>query len=249
MRSTARSIDLSRIIRETLKHGPDMRIPEALRHYGPPCGMTSARLVGYFEIGKHPEINMQSQEVVRDKVDLVFELSGPNCAPVVTKGGARLPYLVTIKETMSLNEKSNFYKLFTTMNAAHGGKARHMVQMLGKAFRMELFLQKVINGTATLAVPKGPNGYNIRGVTYQDEETGEAKTVVVDPAITELKAFVWDLASKALWDSIYIPGQYEERKNDKGEVTSPAKSKNVFQNRIRAAANFAEIKDLVALKE
>ncbi|WP_310002880.1 hypothetical protein [Caballeronia sp. LZ043] len=222
-----------------------MRIAEALRHYGPPCGMTSARLVGYFEIGKHPEINMQNQEVLRDKVDLVFELSGPNCGPVVTTGGARLPYLVTIKETMSLNEKSNFYKLFTTMNAAHGGKARHMVQMLGKAFRMELFLHKIANGTATLAVPRGPNGYNIRGVTYQDEDTGETKTVVVDPAITELKAFVWDLASKAFWDSIYIPGEYPEVKNDKGEVITPKRPHNTIQNRIKAAANFSEIKDLV----
>ncbi|GAB5100300.1 hypothetical protein YK56LOC_60170 [Caballeronia sp. HLA56] len=40
---------------------------------------------------------------------------------------------------------------------------------------------------------------------------------------------MWDLANKALWDSIYIPGKYGERKNGKGEVTSPAKSKSVQQ--------------------
>jgi hypothetical protein len=88
---------------------------------------------------------------------------------------------------------------------------------------------------------KGPNGYNVRGTSYKDEVTGEVKTVEVPPAITELKAFIWELANKAMWDSIHIPGFYEERKNDKGEVVSPARSKNVLQERIMSAKNWPEL--------
>jgi hypothetical protein len=241
------ALNLADLIAQAAKTGPDMTQTKGGGDFAPPnAGVTRLRLVGYFETGKHKELNMQNKEVLRDKVDLVFELSGPNHPPRVTEDGTKIPHRITVKETKSLNEKANFYKLFAAMNAAHGGGATHMVQMLGKAFRSEVFhKQGGKDGKTTFANLKGPNGYIIRPVTYQDEETGETKTVNVDPPITELKAFIWDLADKAMWDSIYIPGEYEARKNDKGEVTTPAKSKNVLQGRIKAAANFAEIADRV----
>jgi hypothetical protein len=37
---------------------------------------------------------------------------------------------------------------------------------------------------------------------------------------------------------LFIEGEYPERKDDKGNVTAPAKSKNVFQNTIKNAVNF-----------
>jgi hypothetical protein len=37
---------------------------------------------------------------------------------------------------------------------------------------------------------------------------------------------------------LFIEGEYPERKDDKGNVTSPARSKNVFQNAIKNAVNF-----------
>lgn len=242
------ALNLADLIAQAAKSGPDMNQTKGGGEgYTPPAaGVTRLRLVGYFETGKHEELNMQQKKVLRDKVDLVFELSGPNHPPRVTEDGTKIPHRITVKETKSLNEKANFYKLFAAMNAAQGGGATHMVQMLGKAFRSEVFhKQGGKDGKTTFANLKGPNGYIIRPVTYQDEETGETKTVNVDPAITELKAFIWDLADKAMWDSIHIPGEYEARKNDKGEVTTPARSKNVLQNRIKAAANFAEIADRV----
>ena len=240
------ALNLADLIAQAAKTGPNMTETKGGGDFTPPAaGLARARLVGYFETGKHKELNMQNKEVLRDKVDLVFELSGPNHPPRELPDGTKVPHRITVKETKSLNEKANFFKLFAAMNAATGGTATHMVQMLGRAFLVEVFHKKSKDGKATFANLKGPNGYILRGTTVQDPITGAAVTVDVAPAITELKAFVWELASKPLWDSIYIPGEYEERKNDKGEVTQPAKSKNVLQERIKAAANFAEIKDLV----
>ncbi|NML98782.1 hypothetical protein HHL24_12590 [Paraburkholderia sp. RP-4-7] len=221
--------------------GPDMRVPAYPGGYQPPAaGLAFARLVGYFELGQHEEGNLESEMVLRDQVDLVFELSGPNHPPRKLDDGTLIPHRVTVRETLSLDPWANFFKLFSMMNEAHGSFARHMVQMLNKAFVVEVFHRRSKDGKKVYAGLKGPDGYTVHGTTLLDEETGETQTVDVPPAITELKAFIWDLANKAMWDSIHIPGFYEERKNEKGEVISPKRSKNVLQERIMSAKNWPE---------
>jgi hypothetical protein len=234
--------NLADVIAQAAKTGPDMTQVKQSAEYQPPAaGMARARLVGYFELGKHEEENMQGKLVLRDKVDLIFELSGPNHQPRKLDDGTLIPHRVTVQETLSFSDRANFFKLFTMMNQAHGNTATHMAQLLGKAFRVEVFHRKSKDGKKVYANLKGPNGYNFRGLTYKDEETGEDKTVDVPPALTELKAFIWDLANKDMWDSIHIPGFYEERKDEKtGEVISPKRSKNVLQERIMKAKNWAE---------
>jgi len=74
----------------------------------------------------------------------------------------------------------------------------------------------------------------------QDPLTGAQVSIPVGPPLTDVKAFIWDIADKSMWDSIYIPGEYPERKDDKGVVTSPPKSKNVLQNLIMTAQNWPE---------
>ena len=58
------------------------------------------------------------------------------------------------------------------------------------------------------------------------------------PAITPLRCFIWDHADLAQWESIFVPGEYPARVAEDGTVTAPAKSKNVLQEKIRAALNF-----------
>jgi hypothetical protein len=41
-----------------------------------------------------------------------------------------------------------------------------------------------------------------------------------------------------MWDSLYIDGKYDDRKDEKTGVVTPGKSKNVFQEKIRGAVNF-----------
>jgi len=242
------AFNLADVIAQAAKTGPDMSQVKPSAEYTPPAaGMARARLVGYFELGKHEEENMQKKMVLRDKVDLIFELSGPNHQRRKLDDGTLLPHRVTVREALDYSQFANFFKLFTAMNAAHGGTATHMAQLLGKPFRVEVFHRKSKDGKKTYASLKGPNGYNIKGTTSKDEETGETKTVEVAPALTELKAFIWDLANKAMWDSIHIPGFYDERKNDKGEVISSARSKNILQERIMSAKNWPELAGTLGL--
>ena len=75
-------------------------------------------------------------------------------------------------------------------------------------------------------------------------EDGEVVGIVDQPfpvgaALTPLKAFVWDFADAKMWDSIFIEGEYSERKDEKtGKVTAEAKSKNAIQLEIAKALNF-----------
>lgn len=233
--------NLADLIKQIAKSGPDMRVPLASSDYIPPAqGMARARLVGYFECGKHEE-EFEGKKRLRDKVDMIFELSGPNHEPAKRDDGTFIPHRVTVQETLSFSDKANFFKLFAAMNQAHGGTATHMVQLLGKPFTVEVFHRKSKDGKKVYANLKGPNGYNVKGTTVQNPIDGSTVTLEVPPAFTALRAFVWKMASLPMWESIHIEGFYEERKDDKGVVISPRRSKDVLRNKIRAAVNFKEL--------
>jgi hypothetical protein len=237
--------DLKAKIAEAAKTGPNMT--EATGgggDYTPPeKGMAWARFVGYFETGKHEE-EYEGKKSDRNKVDLVFELSGPNHEPRRLDDGTLIPQRVTAQETLSTSDKANFFKMFAAMNYA--GKATHMAELLGEAFYVEIFHKKSKDGKKTYATMKGAkntlpvgNGYVIKGPSVQDPMTGKAQLIPVPAPITELKAFIWDIADKDMWDSIFIEGEYPEQKDDKGEVTKAARSKNAIQQKIMRAKNWA----------
>lgn len=219
--------------------------------YQPPAkGLARLRFVGYIELGKHDD-EFEGKVRTKDKVKLIFELSGPKHAPRETEEGEKIPHRITIEENLSLNEKANFYKLFKAMN--YKGEATHIAQLLG-----EEFLGEVIHGVAkrsgnTYAKLKGDAGYTIRAPFVEDPETGETRKVPAGPQLSEIRCFLWDYASKEMWDSIFIDGQYDEERDAEGKVVREARSKNVFQEQIKAAKNFegspiAEILAGTALK-
>jgi hypothetical protein len=229
--------DLWKRIQRAAKAGPDMRKPQYPGGYEPPAkGPARARLVGYFEMGTHEE-EYEGQKRDRSKVDLVFELSGPNHEPRKLDSGELVPIRVTVQETLSLDPDKSFFGLFSAMNYA--GKATHMAELLGEAFIVEVFHKRSRDRTRVYANLKGPNGYNITAPTVKDEITGKAKAIQVAPAITKLLLFSWANADKDDWDSIYIPGEYAERRDDQtGEIVSPAHSKNVIQEKIKKGRNW-----------
>jgi hypothetical protein len=208
-----------------------------------PCGL---RLVGYFEIGKQKG-TYQGKPTVKDYVQLVFELSGPKHPPVVNDDETKRPLRITIEESLSLNEKAHFFKLFNRMNYA--GKASHMVELLGESYLGTVIHRayKGRDGKERIAVElydKKEGSYTIRpprrAVIDEDSgmETGDFKIVNVAPALTALRAFLWNYSDLDDWNALFIDGEYPERKDDKGVVTAKAKSKNVLQNTIKQAVNF-----------
>lgn len=235
--------DLKAAIAAAAKTGPNMN--EAQAGGGdyeiPAAGIAYARFVGYFETGIHeePDINDRTKMKDKNKVELVFELSGPNHQPKKLPDGTVIPQRITIRENYGLTDRNHFLKIFRMMN--YSGKATHMAELLGEPFLVEIFHRKSADGKKTFANMKGPNGYNIKGPTYQDLVTGETKAIAVPAPLTDAKVFLWEHATKEMWDSIYIPGEYPEKKDEKtGEVIQAAKSKNVLQEKIRSAKNWKD---------
>lgn len=235
--------EIDKIVRQIKRIGPDMTKPLYPQDHQPPLpGIARARLVAYLEMGLHEE-EFEGKKRDREKVDLIFELSGPNYPARITDEWL-IPIRITVQETLSLEPRSNFFKLFANMN--YLGNATHMIELLGMPYLVEVFHVRSRDDTQVFATLKGSlksfpggYGYKITSPEYPDPLTELMATVKVDPAITDLKAFVWKLASKAMWDSIYIPGEYAERKDDKtGEVISKSRSKNVIQEKIKSAKNW-----------
>lgn len=212
----------------------------------PKAGPGMGRLVGYIEIGKQKG-SYQGKPTIKEKVMLIFELIGKNHPPVELEDGTKLPHRVTIEENLSLNEKARLYKLFQRMNYA--GKTEHMVGLLGDPFKLKVIHRKYKgrDGKERIAVElydKELGMFTIepprRELVDEDgESTGEYAAIAVGPALTPLKAFLWDHSDMDDWNNLFIDGAYPERKDKDGVVTSKAKSKNVFQNTIKQATNFS----------
>jgi len=226
-------------IRAAARSGPDMTKPQPdCDDYVPPvAGTAHAHLVGYYEMGKHPG-EYQGQPRVYDEVWLVFELGGPNHPPRGFVDKMPVPHRVTVKEVLDLRASANFFKLFGMMNYA--GKATHMAQLLGEAYLVEITHSKSRDGKRTYANLRDSNGYKVRGPSFQDPLTGKTVNVDVARPLTEPRVFIWDMVDVEMWDSIHVQGEYEAKKDDKGNVTQPARSKNVLQNYIKEAINWPE---------
>jgi hypothetical protein len=236
------AIDFAKLAEQAVATGADHTVKTAgpSGDYKPPAeGPCRLRLVSYIELGKQKGSYMGVPRV-KEEVVLTFELSGPNHAPADTDNGP-MPTRMDVKIPKSLNEKSAFSILFHRMN--YKGTAKHFAQLLGQPFKGRVFHRKAKDGVKVFADLKSKDtGYAIEAprfeVTGEDGPTGEWRELVVAPAITPIKLFLWDLADMDQWNSIFIDGTYEEKKDATGKVTMAARSKNKFQNLIKSAANF-----------
>lgn len=199
----------------------------------PAVGLTWLRFTGYVEHGIHEEQFENDKPKKNEKVWLRFQLFGPN-HPLREDG---TPHEIAFNVTKSQNEKSNFFKLFKRMN--YDGTAKHMAQLLGKAFLGEVFPAKKAEDKRTYL--RGPDGYSIRSPHVQDPMTGEMRTIPCPEAMGKMLCFLWTANAKYLkdmWDDIHIDGQTAEVKDEAGVVTRPARSKNYHQDKIKSALNF-----------
>jgi len=208
--------------------------------YTPPAeGTCGLRFVGYIELGKH-EGSFQGKPKVSDEVKLIFELFGPKWEPKEFDG-VKVPQRITVNLNKSLNEKAGFFKLFKAMN--YEGKAKTMAQLLGQAFIGKVFHKKFKfadgkDGVSAQLRDPNTGAFTIGAPFVEDLDTGEVRRRDVPEPLTELRCFLWNVASQAMWDSIFIDGEYEAKTDDEGNVTKAAKTKNVFQARIKEAINF-----------
>lgn len=230
------TIDFKAMAAQVAATGPDMTkaVKGGGGDYTPPAaGPCRLRLVGYIEVGQHEKTYAGKDTKREDTAWLVFELSGKNHPVKVLDDGSKMPIRITVKLNRSMNEKAAFFKLFRRMN--YKGEASHMSQLLGEAFRGTVVHSVVGEGDKkrTYANLKDDSGFTIQPPRYEDPESGEVRDLPVDPPISEMRLFVWNAEPKFLapmWSSLFIDGTYGEGENQR--------SRNVFQDEIKAAVNY-----------
>jgi hypothetical protein len=207
--------------------------------YSPPAeGACGLRFVAYIELGKQ-EGTYKGAPKISDKAILTFEVHGAKWE-VKEFDGVKVPVRISIELNRSLNEKAGFYKLFKEMN--YEGKAKIMAELLGQDFSGRIYHRKFKRADGSEGVKAELVNPNTKAFTvtspFLEDEDGNSKRRNVPQPLTEIKAFLWEYATKAMWDSIYIDGKYDDRKDKEGNVTQVGRSKNVFQERIKKAKNF-----------
>lgn len=210
----------------------------------PPKGLARLRFIGYVELGKHVKKVPGKPDKNEDQAWLIFELGGKGYEPKVLDDGTKIPFRITVKLNKSLNEKATYYKLFKRMN--YEQKATHFIQLLGQGYlgnvgHFEL-PSKEAGGQPTIIANFRDDSGNLTirppRIEAMDETTGDVvtKTVPVPEAIGEQRCFVWDAKPEwfdKMWPSIYIPDGDEPAEEGKEQ-----RSRNVYQNTIKAALNF-----------
>lgn len=240
------SFDVQSAIAAAVEVGPDMN--EAKAGGGgdwtpPAAGAVRLRLISYIELGIHDdEWNGQTRK--KEKVALQFELSGPKHPPREFDG-KKVPDILTLTMNKSLSEKAGFFKLFKRLN--HTGEYKHFAQLLGKPFKGIIHHVEKGEGDKKKVYANlfDDAGYTIAPAFYEamDPETGDLRSLPlpVDEPLSPLRCFIWDAPAqlKEMWDSLFIDGRYDDKKDDKGNVVKEGKSKNHWQNTIKAASNFS----------
>lgn len=221
----------------------------------PDAGPTRVRLIEYIEFGKH-KTTFQNVTKFKPKARLTFELSGPKHAPKKQEDGSTRPYTLSLDVDISRNSKANFYKLFQQLKGERFPDAQHFVDILGEAWKATVYHRKYAKkgedkadeskwtGVACEFKDPKTKALSFAAPLFEridpetQEPTGEFAPLTVPPPLSQLRWFLWDAPTKEDWDTLFIDGEYEERKNEKGEVISPARSKNYLQMKILEAENF-----------
>ena len=206
----------------------------------PVAGKTVARLAEYIDFGAQPRKPYKGKEKPpADTVRIAFELLHPE-KNIFDIEGRKMADRISITLTKSLSDKAGFKKLFNTMVAGRDS-IKHMAQMIGDAFIVTVVHSGGEKGDDGKEKPKYANLRSVDGTWLieqpfvEDPIAGTKTPVPVLPLVGEARLFVWDLANKEMWDSLFIEG---EREIDDGKGGKTVRSKNWLQEKILGATNF-----------
>lgn len=204
-----------------------------------PTGTALVRLSGYVEFGNFIQEFQGQKKPAARMFQLSFRIVGgvginAEGKPEKYVGeDGYFPMATTFDTPISFHEKSKAVKYFNALNRV-GAKATHFVQKLQEqcvyAMPVSVYTSKK-NG-------KQYNKFDFDNLQMAlDQETGlprEAPELKPE----DIQVFLWEQPTKAMWDSIHIEGEYDEQKDDKGNVTKPKRSKNFLQEKCLQALDF-----------
>jgi hypothetical protein len=205
-----------------------------------PEGVTTARLIGYVELGYQPQRPYQGQEKPdAPMVTLTWELNGPAYMKNVAKEGEAENIVPTIhRETIKLstNERAKYFKLFNKMRRPNSD-VLHMAQMVGSGciIRIKHNLSKKDPSIKYANIYTPVDGWMVSPPIETSAATNETREVPVPAAVGPLQVFLWSAPSMDQWNSLYQDGTYT-RKVDGVDVEL---SRNFVQFKILGASNLS----------
>lgn len=222
--------------------------------YVPPAtGPCIGTLISYIDLGMRLKPGFQGAPAKKvRRAELRFELAGPNHKPRESDDGTKTPQTLAVKVWLppagkQPSSKSGFYKLFSKLNHAKDPNIKIPAQCLGMHYRLNIEHEKFTPSGQSeeitfASIGGAQDGYRIMPalVDVSDELgniTGQ-RAIPKPELFGTIRCFLWEYADKGMWDSLFIDGEYEEKKDDKGNVTHPAKSKNVIQETIKEALDW-----------
>jgi hypothetical protein len=206
----------------------------------PEKGKTVGRFIEYIELGKQPGRPTKNNKNPKpaDEVRIVFELLGPKNVRVEGEGKEKTTYAdrISLKISKKFSGKAHFKKLFESMRYGRDG-IKHMAQMIGEAFLIEVIHNTVGEGDQkkTYANIRDDNGWLVSAPMIEDPLEGTVKKLKVQEPVSPLRMFIWNTPTQECWDSLFIDGT-RTKKNAKGEEEEV--SKNWLQETITSALNF-----------
>jgi hypothetical protein len=185
----------------------DQSVEKASARPLPRAGVALLRLRSYYETGRHAAKSAQHKAAM--KVIMTFELLHPDHM-VDTDDGKR-PMMLTVRVNKTASSKGRFLPLFQKMN--WDGKAKHMVQMLGKPFLGQLTHNKSEDGKTTYVnLDDAQGAWQIGPPQQVDALMNTVTTIPVPELHGEVSAFLWendgisDEQIQGMWDAIFIEG-------------------------------------------
>jgi len=200
-------------------------------------GKSTARFIGYIEIGKQPQRDYQgAKRNPEDSAILMFEFNSKKHARETDDGVVFPVKYETI--TIKLGDKGNFKKLFNKMRQGRDS-IKHMAHMLGEGFIIDVQHNQGTGDKAdqTYANIRDADGsWLVSPPMVEDAVSGEVQIIPVPAPTHQLRLFLWDNPSKLQWDSLFIDGTRTKTNKDgtEEEVTN-----NWIQERIvKSAVDF-----------
>lgn len=180
-----------------------------------PAGYAFARLVEYVELGYHRE---EFQGVVKEPAltfQLGFALYGEGYQ---NEDGS--PYIIRpFSIRYSRNDKSKCFKLFAKLN--YKGTAKHYAQLLGQGWLAKIEHVKRKTGDGVVF------RLDLDGFLPPLDPVTKQPYPIPEPTDDLYKLFLWDNPTKEAWDSLYIPGTWDD-----------GSSKNKLQEKLLTSVNY-----------
>ncbi len=204
-----------------------------------PEGVTTARLVGYVELGYLPQRPWQGEaKPDAPMVTLTWELNGKNYMKNVAKAGEPEKLVPTMhRETIKLstNERAKYFKLFNKMRR-QDKPVTHMAQLLGQGciIRIKHNASKKDPSIKYANIYTAVDGWMVTPPIETSAVSGETTEVPVPTAVTPMQLLLQASPSIPQWNSIYIDGTYTKKING----ADVELSKNFVQYKLLGASSF-----------